>query len=158
MLNLSNNYKKILVNYLEWKNCKSPLGAHAARKALPTLIFTKEGVSAEEAVFTYESHGKLLNIKHTDEVLAIDYFFGKSNKDWWFQEKGWWDKYSAYTPEEFLTHLTPECFFQLFSRFPSVHLTRLVYDNNYTEKQFEIDSTRYFKGLETVRGGVQSIL
>lgn len=106
-------------------------------------------------MYRFETYGERVPIDISKSTLGWQYIQGKANRDFWFKEKGWWDKHSVYIPEEFLTHLMPLCFIEMFSRAPRVHLVRYVFDNFYTDEEFERDTSRCWNGYETVPGGVE---
>jgi len=86
--------------------------------------------------------------------LAWKYIKGKANKDWWFREVGWWEKNAVFIAEEFLAHVTPLCFIQLFGKAPQTHFVRHVFDNGYTESDYEVALASLKRGFEIVPGGV----
>ena len=93
--------------------------------------------------------------------LYSQYRLGKLNWDWWTKEIGSRDKSGEYpyVREEFLDHLTPECFEELFKRYPRTHLVRWFFDNDYTPDMFREDSERLFNhGFEREPGGFRKVL
>jgi hypothetical protein len=111
-------------------------------------------VSPEEIIFERETYGKVSATNCSDFSLLERYDRGKANRDWWNKEIGWWKNYADFIPEEFLSHLLPECFIELFGRPPRVHHVRYFYDNFYSEEEWKRDATRCLNGYETIPGGV----
>lgn len=142
--------------YLEWEKCSSPLGEHASRKVkAPWMADCMSKTTAQEALYAFETHGEVFYVHPLELELAQRLFYGKANRDWWTKEIGWWTKHAEFYPEDFLVHLTPETFNQLFRRYPRVDLTRHVYDNTYTDEELDRDLRRWYLGMETERDDVR---
>jgi hypothetical protein len=72
--------------------------------------------------------------------LLCRYLLGKSQRDWWSREIGWWNKNGAFIPEEFLGFLGPLPFIELFGRVPITRIVRYYFDNRYRFWEFNLDS------------------
>jgi hypothetical protein len=167
-MKLSRKFQDALGRYVEWSKCTTPMESfpHGQRNLknsqdliLERFLSGDEGhilpyggkSTPEEIIFERETFGKVSASDCTDWDLLAKYDKGKANRDWWSKEKGWWDKNAAYVPEEFLSHLTDECFFELFGRWPIPEKVRFIYDNKYTWLDFRLDfwikSRMYFGKL-----------
>jgi hypothetical protein len=102
-------------------------------------LFPRGETPAEEIIFERETHGTCSATGCSDPVLLSRYERGKANRDWWSREKGWWDRNAASIPEDFLCHLTDECFYELFGRWPIPEIVRFNYDNRYSYLDFKMD-------------------
>lgn len=141
-MKLSNKYLRSLENYLEWVKVKTLASGtfQESSKPLPKIEVEQNGLSAGEALCTWESTGKSCNVSLEDSKLLNKYIKGKSQKDWWTKERGWMDKHSVYIPEEFLGLLGPLPFIELFGRTPITRLVRYYHDNTYKLWEFWLDS------------------
>ena len=140
-MKLSSKFQSALDRYLEWSKCTTPFtGFAAAEKHLhSSTLFPLGNTAAEEIIFERETHGTCSAVGCSHPQLLAQYERGKANRDWWFKEKGWWNKNASYVPEDFLVHLTDECFFELFGRFPIPEIVRRKYDNHYSSIAFTMD-------------------
>src|SRR5580658_269179 len=141
-MRLSKRYLDRLESYQEWKRCSTPMTNFAATSraiALPTVQRDMEGPTAEEWMFAFETYGEVgPRCRNVD--LLNQYWHGKTNRDWWTKEIGWWNKHSIFVPEEFLRMLTPLCFIELFGREPITELIRFYFDNRYSLIAFNMDN------------------
>lgn len=117
-----------------------------------TPLTIDASISPEEWMFEYETHGKEL-AGSSDPRLLEQYNTGKAMRDWWTKEIGWWKKNCVFVPEEFTKFLRPECFVELFRKYPATHLVRYFYDNDYDEDHLSIDLYYRVIGLDRERGG-----
>lgn len=151
--------RKTTAIYLEWAKCSTPFRGMAAMESLVTLVVptSPDGVSAEDCLWEYETHGR--KVSCCEPQLLSTLRRGKANRDWWTKEIGWWTRHcgSLYLPEEFLPHLTPEAFFQLFKRYPITAVVRSLMDNYYSDTQYQDDMRLRELGLDRERDGVRVI-
>ena len=78
---------------------------------------------------------------------------GKAMRDFWTKEVGWWNKNARYCPEEFLDALTPDCFYELFQRYPITPLVRYWHDNHYSTWMFRYEMWERARGRERLQKG-----
>jgi hypothetical protein len=104
------------------------------------IYVADDGVSAAEALCIWESTGKQVFVRPVELRMLFLYLSGKSQRDWWSKEVGWWNKNAAYIPEEFLGLLGPLAFIELFGRSPITRIARYYYDNRYRTWMFKLDS------------------
>jgi hypothetical protein len=140
-MKLTKNFQAALIRYLEWSKCTTPLkGMEVAeqrthfRKSYPAGI-----TPPEEIIFARETHGICTAEGCSDPELLSTYERGKAMRDYWTKEIGWWKKWAAFLPEDFLVHLTDECFYEIFGRYPILEIVRFRYDNHYTYTAFRAD-------------------
>ena len=175
-MKLSKKFQEALTRYLEWYKCTTPMssfphGERNIKTSQDVMLGTflsgiiagtskdrvlphGEKISPEEIIFERETHGKVSATDCSDFSLLSQYDRGKANRDWWYKEIGWWTKHAEFVPEEFLIHLTPECFIEVFGRPPRVHPVRYCYDNFYSEEEWKRDAKRCLNGYETIPSGV----
>ncbi len=141
-MKISANYQRSLDRYLEWSSVITPASGtfQEDTKPRPNITVGEEGISAAEALCIWESQGKSSIVRPEEEALLNQYAQGKSQRDWWTREIGWWNKNASYMPEEFLHFLGPLPFIELFSRCPITRIVRYYYDNNYRVWNFRLDS------------------
>jgi hypothetical protein len=118
---------------------------------VPTAI---TDTSPEEWIFNWETHGKKTSGCSDPQKLAL-YKRGKAMRDWWFEEKGELKRLlrGLYAPEEFAGFLMPDCFFELFERYPITALVRQIHDSHYSQENFESDMRYRAMGLDPERDG-----
>ena len=98
-------------------------------------------MSPEEAIFRWESRGERIE-GSTDPVKLALYKRGKLMRDWWTKELGEWARLgsrSMFFPEELTEFFMPDCFLELFDRYPITFWVRHFYDNRYSLVDFEKD-------------------
>lgn len=77
----------------------------------------------------------------SNPALLARYKRGKAMKDWWTKENGENARIGAtFIPEEHLIHLMPDCFFELFGRYPITPIVRQLYDNSYPYEHDDLPS------------------
>ena len=152
MIRLSDNYRRRLDSYIEWAKCSStmtgfPYGERYVPRALTqkeTDIATAAHIAGDPAwmvMFQKETYGRQVEaVPIYENLLFMLYARGKAMRDWWSKEKGWWDKEAVYLPEDFLCHLMPDCFYELFGRYPITEIVRLKYDNRYSDLAWRMDN------------------
>ena len=106
--------------------------------------------SAAECLYEFETYGRTLPVCSQPNLLAC-YRRGKAMRDWWTKEIGWWRKQAVFIEEEFLSHLLPKCFEELFGNWPRSHLVREIFDNHYST--FTEDQCMRWLGLEREANG-----
>lgn len=138
MKRLTPKYLASLERYLLWERVTTPASGsfQETRKRPVPIIVSKEGLTAAEVLFTWETHGKPTKVLPEEESVLVRYSHGKAQRDYWTKEIGWWNKHGAYIPEEFLDLLTPEPFYELFGRYPIDYVVRGLFDNEYTDEMF----------------------
>jgi hypothetical protein len=138
---VSRKYRAILDVYLEWEGVTTPATGtfQEATKPVTRISDAENGLSAAEALCIWESRGKPSSVIPEEAALLARYVQGKSQRDWWTKEIGWWNKNSVYSPEEFLRFLGPLPFIDLFGRGPIPRLVRYYYDNGYALWEFRLD-------------------
>jgi len=156
-MKISQRYARRLESYLEWAKCTTPFSGGPSENAVGlrgTIPFSSDGPSAAEWILSFESLTKTF-ATCSEPDLALTYRRGKANRDWWNKDIGWWNREAAaYFQEEFLSHLNPECFAELFGRWPRTHMARKLHDNDYSQQDFESDAERFFTlGLEREQCG-----
>lgn len=154
-MKISARYLSRLENYLDWARCSTPLKMlwTAKKKTSLRIRYSESGRSAAECMQDFESCGVTVQTC-TEPDLLQQYADGKSNRDYWFKEMGCWKKECIFIDEEFLPHLTPCTFAELFGRWPRTHMIRYLFDNNYSIEDFNSDTDRLYKyGLEHERCG-----
>ena len=141
-MKISQKYLSILGTYLEWENVSTPASGtfQESSKQLPQIGIADDGLSAAEAICVWESTGKSCCVIPQESGLLARYLHGKSQRDWWTREIGWWNKNGSYFPEEFLALLGPLPFIELFGRDPITHIVRYYFDNRYRLWEFHLDS------------------
>ena len=78
---------------------------------------------------------------------------GKAMRDFWTKEVGWWNKSAVYCAEEFLDALMPDCFCELFGRYPITPLVRYWHDNRYSIRMFRYEMWERARGRERLQEG-----
>lgn len=141
-MKISRKYLEALDMYLDWENVTTPASGsfQEERKPRPQIAIGSNGVSAAEALCIWESTGKPSVVAPAESILLERYIKGKSQRDWWFMEIGWWNKNGAFVPEEFIRHLNPLAFIDLFGRAPIPRMVRYYFDSNYSLWEFKLDS------------------
>jgi hypothetical protein len=141
-MNVSLKYRQALVGYLEWEHVRTPASGsfQEAKKPAAQIGVADDGVSAEESLCIWESQGKQSFVRPDECELLCRYLLGKSQRDWWSREIGWWNKNGAFIPEEFLGFLGPLPFIELFGRVPITRIVRYYFDNRYRFWEFNLDS------------------
>lgn len=142
-MSVSNKYQRSLDRYLEWERVTTPASGtfQETRISAPEIgISTIGGLSAADALCQWESTGKPSQVCSTEQTLLARYLLGKRQRDWWSKEIGWWNKYASFVPEEFLNHLCPLPFIELFGRGPCPQLVRYYFDNGYAAWEFRLDT------------------
>jgi len=141
-MKISSKYRRILEVYLEWENVRTPASGsfQESKKPSPEIGTAEDGLSAAEALCIWESQGKPCNVHPDEWRLLCRYERGKSQRDWWSKEIGWWNKNAAYNPEEFLRCFGPLPFIDLFGRGPITRFVRYYYDNHYSTWEFCLDN------------------
>jgi hypothetical protein len=152
-MKLSRKYLASLERYLEWEGCTVPLGDHAARYVRRGFEWNDQGFTAAEAMFSYETHGEVVTILECEGTLAASYLRGKANRDWWTKEIGDWGGLVS-CREEYAQHLMPLTFIEVFGVDMFAPRMRLIFDNNYTDKDFNLDMEFAHRGFERVANGV----
>lgn len=146
-----------LDEYLQWAKCKTPMSGWAVMESqvmgVSRIITT---TTPEEAIFRWETYGEELKGSTDPSKLAL-YKRGKAMRDWWFKEKGEWSRLclarTMFLPEEMSEFLMPDCFFELFGRYPITAFVRQFYDNKYTEENFKKDMRYRSLGLDPEQDG-----
>jgi hypothetical protein len=148
-MKVSSSYQRALDIYLEWEQVRTPASGsfQESQKSQPLIGVAEDGLSAAEALCLWESQGKPSHVRPGAEwVLLCRYLRGKSQRDWWTKEIGWWNKNAAYMPEEFLGFLGPLPFIELFGRSPITRIVRYYFDNRYHLWEFRLDVFMQVKG------------
>jgi hypothetical protein len=156
-MNLPQRFLGKLDTYILWAKCRMPMSGWAAmEKGVMGVSQTVTTMSPEEAIFRWETHGESIE-GSTDPTRLTLYKRGKAMRDWWFKEKGEWARlYNGHTmifPEEMAEFFMPDCFFELFGRFPITALVRQFYDNGYSQTDFDSDMRYRSIGLDPEQGG-----
>ena len=149
-MKVSRKYMKILDVYLDWEKVSTPASGsfQESRKSAPLIEVDPCGSTAAEALCIWESQGKPSTVRPDELGLLSRYVKGKGQRDWWTKEVGWLDKNAAYLPEEFMRHLTPLAFIDIFGRGPIPRLVRYYFDNNYRIWEFKLDTLMTSKVIE----------
>ena len=149
-MKISGNYRKILETYLEWEGVTTPASGSFQEQSKPTppIGVLDGGLSAAEAICTWESQGKGCAVDPSEASLLQRYIHGKSQRDWWTKEIGWWNKNASYIPEEFLGFIGPLPFIELFGCAPITRLVRYYHDNSYRLWEFNLDGLMLRKQTE----------
>lgn len=147
-MKVSLKYLRILDVYLEWENVRTPASGSFQESTKPKaqIGIAEDGISAAEALCIWESEGKSSCIRPEEFEMLGRYERGKSQRDWWSKEIGWWNKNASFMPEEFLNFLGPLPFIELFGRPPITRLVRYYHDNTYRLWEFKLDAL--MKGKE----------
>lgn len=141
-MKISLNYRRVLEGYLEWEHVRTPASGsfQEAKKPQASIGVADDGYSAAEALCIWESQGKSCFVCPEEHTLLSRYLLGKSQRDWWSKEIGWWNKNASYVPEEFLGFLGPLPFIELFGRAPITSIVRFYFDNRYRLWEFRLDN------------------
>lgn len=151
-MKISAKYKQALETYMEWENVQTPASGTFQESQRPSVFIGTSGEeikksthSAAEVMCAWESSGTRLYVMDSEyeKSLLLRYTKGKSQKDYWTKEIGWWNRKDgageAYIAEEFLAMLGPIPFIDLFGRGPIPWLVRYYHDNNYALWEFKLD-------------------
>jgi hypothetical protein len=156
-MKLSKKFLEKLDSYTQWAKCRMPMSGWAAMEG-GVMIVSKAvtSMSPEEAIFRWETYGENIEGSTDPNKLAF-YKRGKAMRDWWFQEKGEWQRLcngrSMFLPEEMAEFFVPDCFFELFGRYPITALVRHFYDNRYSTDDFDSDMRYRAMGLDPEQDG-----
>lgn len=156
-MKLSKKFLEKLDSYTQWAKCRMPMSGWAAMES-GVMIVSKAvtSMSPEEAIFRWETYGENIEGSTDPNQLAL-YKRGKAMRDWWFQEKGEWQRLcngrSMFLPEEMAEFFLPDCFFDLFDRYPITALVRHFYDNRYSTDDFDSDMRYRAMGLDPEQDG-----
>ena len=156
-MKLSKRFLGKLESYAQWSKCRMPMSGWATMESgVMSTTNTVIPMSPEEAIFRWETYGESIEGSADPPKLAI-YKRGKAMRDWWFQEKGEWLRLcngrTMFVPEEMAEFFMPDCFFELFDRYPITALVRYFYDNQYSVSDFDSDMRYRAMGLDPEQGG-----
>jgi hypothetical protein len=156
-MKLSKRFLGKLESYVQWAKCRMPMSGWETMEG--GVMHTTNIVTSmppEEAIFRWETYGETIKGSADPYKLAV-YKRGKAMRDWWFQEKGEFTRLcngcTMFLPEEMAEFLMPDCFYELFNRYPITALVRHFYDNGYTVINFDRDMQYRAVGLDPEQGG-----
>ena len=141
-MKLSKRFLSKVASYVQWAKCRTPMTGWVIMEdrvlGVPKVVTS---MSPEEAILRWESHGERIE-GSTDPAKLGLYKRGKAMRDWWTHELGVWERLasrSMFFPEELTEFFMPDCFFELFKRYPIAPWVRHFYDNQYSLADFEKD-------------------
>jgi hypothetical protein len=160
-MKLSKRFLEKLDSYVQWAKCRMPMSGWAIMEgSVMSVSKAITSVSPEEAIFRWETYGETIE-GSTDPIKLALYKRGKAMRDWWFQEKGEGQRLcygcTMFLPEETVEFFMPDCFFELFGRYPITALVRHFYDNQYSAEDFYSDMRYREAGLDPEQGGYRVI-
>ena len=118
---------------------------------VPGLVVSS--ITPEQWMSRWESRG-VVELGCSDPELLSRYKRGKAMRDWWFKEKGELSRLGSwFMPEEFLGFLMPECFCELFGRWPITCIVRSLYDEHYSDDEYKSDMHHREMGFDHERDG-----
>ena len=145
---------------MEWSKCSTPYSGTSWNPTTKLGLKSNDnGLSPEEYFLNVDSYNKHPEEGCKDPILYIKYRTGKLNRDWWFKHLGDLKREkSILLDEDYLVFLNPDCFCDLFGRWPRTHLVRWIYDNNYSRDMLDRDIKLVRLGFEKEQDGYRCLL